>query len=260
MKLEPVENTSRIRIDSGISAVGRLLLWLPEAIISNTGMSAVYPVGTWDWDDRRLKQHVSGDKTIGPGNCEKVDSDTFECCGIRIPADCPVEWTATVAADECAVDFCIRLVNLGDRTLHKAGAAICLRFLDAPWWSDEHTYVLSSGRAASLSSLHRDAGRPNAFQAYLVTNQSYDHVFYREFWGFNRHRLDRPFMISENTDGEICTGIQADQAYFLHSNRGNPCTDIMLSFADVEPMTDSQAKGKVWIGKGRAAEMIKEVG
>lgn len=260
MKLEPIENSSRIQIETGIPAVGNLLLWVPEGIVSNAGMSSVYPVGTWDGNDTRLRQHVSGDNTISPGNCPKVDEDTFECRGIRIPADCPVEWTATVAAHDCSVDFCIRLTNLGEKSLHKAGAAICLRFLDAPWWSDETTHVLSSGKTIPLSILGRDAGRSNAFQAYLLDNQSYDHVFYREFWGFNKHRLDKPLMISENRDEEICTGIQSDQAYFLHSNSGNPCTDIMLSFGDIEPKASSQAEGKVWIRKGQAAAMIKEMG
>ena len=170
-----------------------------------------------------------------------------------------LEWTATIVAHECAVDFGIRLTNLGEQTLHKAGGAICLRFLDAPWWSDEDTYVLSSGSMASLASLERNAGRSNAFQAYLIGDQSYDHVFYREFWGFNRRRLDKPIMISENGHEEVCTIIQANQAYFLHSNRGNPCTDLMLSFGDMEPKASSQAEGKVWIKRGRAADVIKEI-
>ena len=260
MKLEAVENTSKIRIDTGIAAVGHLLLWVPEAIASNTGMSAIYPIGTWDCYGPQLRQHVAVDNTLGPGNCPKVDEDTFECCGIRIPADCPVEWTATVAARECVVDFRIKLTNLGDKTLRKAGAAICLRFLDAPWWSDEDTHVLSSGKLVPLSSLGRHAGRPNTFQAFSLSDQSYDNVFYREFWGFNRHRLDRPLMISENRDEDVCSAIQADRAYFLHSNHGNPCTDVMLYFGDMEPKATSEAGGKVWVKKGQAADMIQEMG
>lgn len=259
-KLEPLDNTSRIRIGTGIPAVGRLLLWVPEAITSNTGISSIYPIGTWMRNDTRLWQHVSGESTIGPGNFLKVDESTFECVGIRMPADGPVEWTATIVAHECAVDFCIRLTNLGEQTLHKAGGAICLKFLDAPWWSDEDTYVLSSGSMVSLASLGINAGQSNTFQAYLIADQSYDHVFYREFWGFNRRQLDKPFMISENVHEKVCTIIQADRAYFLHSNRGNPCTDLMLFFGDVEPKASSQAEGRVCIKRGRATDVIKELG
>jgi len=65
-------------------------------------------------------------------------------------------------------------------------------------------------------------------------------------------------MISENENNGICVGIQADRAYFLHSNRGNPCTDIMLSFGDTEPGALSHSEGKIWIREGRAAENFIE--
>ena len=246
-------------MDTGIPAVGRLLLCVPEAITSNTGLSSIYPIGTWEWNDKRLRQRVSGESTIGPGNFTKVAEGVFECAGIRMPADCPVEWTATIIGHECAVDFCIRLSNLGEQTLHKAGGAICLRFLDAPWWSDDNTYVLTSGRMGSLARLKRNAGQSNAFQAYLDWRPNIQPCVLSGILGF-QHRLDRPFMISENREEGVCIGIQADRAYFLHSNRGNPCTDLMLSFGDVGPKASSRAEGRVWIKRGRAADVIKEIG
>lgn len=56
MELEPHNNTSKIRVDTGIAGVGNLLLWVPEVIASNTGISAVYPTGTWELQGPQLWQ------------------------------------------------------------------------------------------------------------------------------------------------------------------------------------------------------------
>lgn len=256
MELRPIQGSSRIEIGTGIPDVGDLLLWIPEAVSSNTGVAGVYPVGTWNWLANILRQTVSGEDTVGPGNCPRVDPNTFECAGIRIPAEGPVEWTACVTAQEDAVEFRMRLTNRDSATLHKAGAAVCLKFLDAAWWSDEHTFVVSGHRAKSLQELGRDAGLDNGFQAYRVRGESCDQVFYREFWGFNRDRLDRPVMVSENADAGLCVGIESEWAYFLHSNPGNPCTDIMLVFGDVPPGEMREARGRVWVRRGGARELL----
>ena len=47
MQLTPVKDSTQVRIDTGDPNIGALRLWVPEAIASNTGVSAVYPVGTW---------------------------------------------------------------------------------------------------------------------------------------------------------------------------------------------------------------------
>ena len=91
---------------------------------------------------RAWGQRVSAPDSIGPGNCSKDDPDTFECCGIRIPTDGPVEWGTIVEPTAHSVSFTIRLTNLGPAPLRKAGAAICLKFLDAEWWTDETTFAL----------------------------------------------------------------------------------------------------------------------
>lgn len=259
MRLEPIENSGRVRIRTGIDGIGSLQLWVPEAIVSNTGMSAIYPQGIWMKREDALVQSVSGGDTTTPGNCPKIDGKTFECCGIRFPADSPVEWTTTVSASDSTVTFTIALRNAGNTTIRKPGAAVCLRFEDAAWWSDETAFVVSGGEIVPLSKLGRDAGRLNAFQAYLLHDQSYDHVFYRKFWGFNGHRLDRALMVSQNTRRRTCVGIQSDRAYFLHSNRSNPCTDIMLAFDELAPGATSSAKGTVWTRSGLAKDVIRKL-
>ncbi len=260
MQLKPTNDTTRIQIHTGDPYIGPLRLWVPEAIASNSGVSAVYPVGIWVGSDCELEQRVSGTGIVGPGNFSRVDEKTFESCGTLIPADNPVEWTTRVSANESTVDFTITLRNLGDCPIHKAGAAVCLRFLDAGWWSAETTFVSSHGKLVSLAELDEDAERPKQSQAYLLDGESYDNVLYTELWGFSRRRLDKPFMVSQNTDRRVCVGIHSEKAYFLHSNRKGPCTDIMLAFGDVAPRAASQAHGTVWMRSGLARNAVQETG
>ena len=244
---------------AGPAPIGDLRLWVPEAVVSNTGLSSAYPAGQpWRMEDGKLVQRVDEDGLFGAGNCPHVDENTLECAGIRFPVDSPVTWETTVAPRGDTVEFTIKLTNAGDRTIVKAGAAICLKFIKKDWWSDDNVFVLSGGKVRSLTELGRDAGRPNGFQAYLLQNESFDHVFYHEFWGFNRHRLDAPVMISEHRDAGLCVGITADRAYFLHSNKGNPCNDIMLAFGDVAPGATVESTGCVWIKTGTASQLLRQ--
>ncbi len=246
-KLTPAGRTSEIVISTG-TAIGDMRLWVPEGIMSNTGVCAVYPVGSeWTREGPALVQHVDEAGNVGPGNFQRIDEHTFECAGIRMPADSPVRWKTTVTAGRDDVRFSIRLTNAGDRVIEKAGAAICLKFFRAPWWADEHVFVRSGGKTRSLAELGRHAGPDNGFEAYLLRGASFDNVFYHQFWGFNRNRLDAPVMISEHRAANLCVGITGRKAYFLHSNKGNPCTDIMLALGTIRPGRTAETTGRVWI-------------
>ncbi len=256
MTLAPREGTCEVMI-SGAPAVGDMRLWVPEGIMSDTGCCAVYPVGgPWTRDGGTLTQEVGEEGLVGPGNFVLVEPGTLECAGIRLPRDVTVRWRTTVTANGNAVDFAIRLTNTGERRIEKAGAAICLKFADAKWWADESTFVRSGGRTCSLAELGRDAGPPNGFEAYLLAGQAFDNVFYREFWGFNRHRLDRPMMVSHHRDAGVCVALRAERAYFLHSNRGNPCTDVMLAFGDLEPGATAESSGRLTIERRSPADVL----
>ena len=77
MEAHPVDNSTCVELATGHEAIGNLRLWVPEAVLTNTGNSAVYPVGTWDATGGQLTQKVPSEHTIGPGNCPKVDEKTF---------------------------------------------------------------------------------------------------------------------------------------------------------------------------------------
>lgn len=260
MEAHPVDNSTCVELATGHEAIGNLRLWVPEAVLTNTGNSAVYPVGTWDATGGQLTQKVPREHTIGPGNCPKVDEKTFECCGIRIPADCPVEWETSVLIEEDRATFTIRLKNLGETPMRKAGAAICLRLADADRWSDDTTFAIADGELVTLTALGRDGGQPNAFQAYLLRDQTYDHVFYHELWGINENRIDTALLVSEHAEAGVCVGIESETAYFMHSNKGNPCTDLMLAFGDIEPQETAEACGTVWVRRGLARDFMAEAG
>ena len=256
MVIHPVEQTAMLKIETSFPMIGNLSLWLPEGILSDTGASSVYPIGTeWERSGPHLKQRITREHLFGPGNCPRIDPGTLVCCDIRFPVDSPVEWITAVAQDEHTVDFTIRLTNVGRQRIKKAGSAICLHFLDADWWRDSNTFVVSGGVLKSLAELGRAAGPDNGFQAYLVQHQSYNHIFYQQFWGFNPNRVDRALIISEHTKADLCVGIETASAYFVHSNRGNPCTDLMLAFGDLGPNDAAEAHGSIWIRPGSAEEL-----
>lgn len=240
-----------------VPGVGRLLLWLPEVITSNTGASAVYPVGgAWAREGESLVQEIGPDACFGPGNCPRVDERTLECVGIRFPVDQPVSWRTSLRVREDGVEFQLRVTNLGRQRIERAGAAVCVSFLGAQWWHDEHVFVRSGGALCTLADLGRDAGLCNGFQMYLLHGETLDHVFYREFWGLNAHRLDVPVMVSECADTGTCVVVYGERAYALHSNTGNPCTDLLLAFGDVAPGASAEAAGGIRVVKGAAEELL----
>ncbi|MBI4578983.1 MAG: family 43 glycosylhydrolase [Planctomycetes bacterium] len=245
--------------------IGRVRLWVPEAIMSDRGASSIYPKGdAWQWDGSAWNQHVGTQRLFGGGNAGLVDERTVECAGVRFPRDGEVSWHTRVQPGPDRVDFTITLTNRGSTTIRKAGAAICALLADADWWSDGRVFVRSTGRWRSLADLGRSAGRDDRFEAWLLDGESFDNVFYRQFWGFNKNRLDRPIMIAERHaptstgpagSREVWSfGITGERAYFLHSNRDNPCADIMLAFGDVPPGETRRAHGTVWTGPGTARD------
>ena len=258
LHLEPVTDSTKIRIHTENPNVGTLRLWVPEAVSSNTGFSAVYPVGAWNATDCACKQTVSGEGLIGPGSFKRLDKRTLESLGRRVPADNPVEWTTGVSAEQSVVTFTMALRNLGESPIHKAGAAICLRFLDAPWWSTESTFVSTHGKLTPLSELDSDGQEPREYQAYLLQGQSYDNMIYFNGWRFCRRTVDKPLLLSQNTEGRTCVVVSADSAYFVHRNKGDegPCTDVMLAFGDIEPGRIAMAGGTVRIVEGFADDII----
>lgn len=256
LDIRPHKNTCEV-ILAGPPEVGDVRLWVPEGIATDIGFSSIYPVGSiWEPSHQLWLHEVTEAGLFGPGNFARVAPDTLECAGIRVPVDQPVEWTTLLRPRADGISFCIRLTNRGTQPIHKAGAAICLKFLKAPWWSDENTFVRSDGRIQSLADLGRDAGMPNGFEAYLLRGQSHSNVFYQQFWGFNRHQLDAPIMVSRNTGSGRCVIIEAPHAYFLHSNPRNPCTDVMLAFGDIAPGATVDRSGKVRISNASPAKLL----
>jgi len=255
LSISPGDGTS-VTI-SGPTGIGSIRLWAPETICTDIGCAAVYPPGTpWKEEGGRWTQEVPEEASCGEGNCPKVDADTFECCGIRIPHDGRVAWRTTVIPTETTVEFLIRLKNVGATPIRKAGGAVCVKFVDSGWWSDERVFVRSDGEVRSLAQLGRNAGQDNGFQAYLLHGQWLNHPFYQEFWGYNESRLDLPVMVSENPDAGLCVAVEASCAYFLHSNPGNPCTDLCVAFGDLAPGEEAETAGRITVQRRSARAVL----
>jgi hypothetical protein len=237
----------------GPPGAGRVKLWIPEGIATDTGFAAVYPVGgKWTHRGRELVQEVAETQTICPGNIPLIDEHTFDAVGIRLPRDGRVRWTTKLRPKRDGVDFTVELTNTGTTTLRKAGAAVCIRFLDVPDWSTVTTFVVSEGRQCSLANFDWTPGAHESFEAWLVRGQSYGNRFYREFWSFNDRTVDAPRVVSRlspTTDAVV----SADRAYFVHCNESNPCTDLMLAFGDLAPGCTSSSTGRIRFVPARSA-------
>lgn len=256
MNPRPEQGTSVMVIELP-APLGPVRVWVPEAVCSERGNSAVYPAGmAWQTTGKGLHQAVTVEQSNGPGNAPRVDPEHYECCGIRIPVDQPVSWETRVEPRHDGVELRITLRSEGRGTLVKAGAAVCVKYAQGSWWSDDRVYVRSGGAVKTLAMLGRDAGRPNAFQAYLMEGETYRHPFFEEFWGYNLHWLDRPMMVSRCDAAGLSVMVEAERAYMLHSNRSNPCTDIMLALGDVPPGGAAHCRAWVRVTKKEPAELL----
>lgn len=253
----PEPDTTRLRL-KGPDGIGDLLLWLPEGIATRTGMSSIYPVGRkWTENEGALVQTVEPDSILGPGNWSWIEDVRVECVGVPFFVDEPVRWTATVTPVEDGYDFAIALGHAGMRPVEQAAAAICVRYLDAKDLPDERIGAWSGGRYRTVADMGRDAGSTKMFQAYLIAGHTCEHPFYRGFWGINRHTVDLPVWVAEFPQAGRCAVVETDEAVFIHSNAGNPCTDLMMRFGDMAPGETATASGRIRFVEGTAASILE---
>jgi hypothetical protein len=232
-------------------------MWCPEAVMSERGACAIYPVGAkWRRIGEAWEQTIGVQESFGPGNYSRR-GDEIEFVGIKFPVDSAVSWRTRLVTGPGRIEVEIRLRNEGRRRIRRGAAAVCVKFLEAGWWSDETTFAVSESRVKSLAELGREVGPDNRFEAYLLKGERFENPFYVGFWGFNRHRLDRPVLVSEHRVAGCSAVVAGEQAYFMHSNRVNPCTDIMLAFGDVEPAAEVVAHGFVAVEAKRGIEILQ---
>jgi hypothetical protein len=242
--IEPVPEKSLVVFAHDRFAVGRCHLWLPEGVTTDRGKAGAYPHGmTWRREGDALSQEASVDETFGPGNIIEVEPGVLECCGIRMHKEKPVPWRSWCRFGDDRVDFQLTVRNPHDETLPKVGAAVCFKFLDGEWWSDDVCLALTTEGVRSIAQLGRTGGQPNSFQAWLMEGESYDNHFYREFWGFGEARMAAPMWVSRCERAGCSVVITCDAAFFIHSNAGNPCTDLALRFGDLPPGATATRRG-----------------
>lgn len=252
----PRDESTRVEVQTN-SPIGRIALWVPEAVMSDRGACAIYPQGApWRQVDGAWEQAISVRESYGPGNYRRVSEDLIDFVDIDVPIDSPVSWTTRLKSEPGRLTFEIRLRNAGKEAIRRAAAAVCVKFLDADWWSDETTLAAVEGGSTSLAKLGRGEGADPRFEAYRLRDQSFNNPFYVAFWGFNRQRISQPMLVSEHREAGLCAVVSCERAYFMHCNFDNPCTDAMLAFGDVPPGEESTARGAIEIAPGRAADLL----
>jgi hypothetical protein len=248
---------------TGPREIGRVRLWVPEAVMSVPGAAAIYPRGqAWRCDGDVWRQTVDEKSLFAAEQVKKVNDRELEFQQMRLALAGPVRWETEVRAKDDVVSFTIRLTNTGQEPIKQAGAAVCAKFLDGKtWWSDETTWVSIDSLPYPLSELGRKSShfyKPNPFQVYMLQLKSFDNPFYRQVWGINSNALWRAIMASENRQAHMSVAVSAEKAYFMHCNRGNPCTDVMLAFGDIEPGKTAAATGQIQLSNLSGPKLVSE--
>jgi hypothetical protein len=233
--IEPVAQAVVEIYDSNLD-MSRVRLWLPEAVTTERGFTGFYPQPQeWTRKGNTLSQYVDIENAFGEGNVSEISPGVWECEGILMAKERALPWIANYQFREHQVHFTLTLKNPYDDPVVKAGAAICLKYLDQSWWDDRCCFTVTTEGIRSIADLGRSAGRSNTFQAWLLDGETYNHPFYVQCWGFGTARIKLPVWISYNEYAGYSVVIGCESAYFIHSNSWNPCTDVTLKFGNLEP-------------------------
>lgn len=240
--------------------VGTCRLWLPEAVSTDHGLASAYPHGMdWQRDGDSLSQEATIEQAFGPGNIYEVEPGVLECCGIRMRKEKALPWRASYHFDDYRVDFSLSIFNPHQETLPKVAAEVCFKFMDGNWWRDDICYLLTTDGVRTIAQLGRAGGQPNTFQAWLLKGETYDNPFTREFWGFGDARVAAPLWVSRCEEAGCSVVVGCEAAYFIHSNAGNPCTDLALKFGDLAAGGFAKCAGYVELTEKSVNQIFEEL-
>jgi len=278
-RFNPVSNKSSVDLTHDRFQVGTCKLWLPEAIITDRGLAGAYPHGMpWQRDGNELVQEGSIEQAFGPGNINEIEPGVLECCGIRMRKENPLPWRASYRFGDNRVDFSLSVYNPHNEVLPKVGAAVCFKFMDDGWWNDSTCFLLTTSGFArnsadktkteagetnnsmrSIAQLGRTGGLPNTFQAWLLAGENYDNPFTREFWGYGTARVAAPVWVSRCKKAGCSVVLKCEAAYYIHSNAGNPCTDLALKFGDLSAGASATCSGYIEFTPKSVNEIFEEL-
>jgi hypothetical protein len=257
---KPIAGTSIIGLSHPRFDVGACQLWLPEAVSTQRGYALVYPRGMeWRRDGATLTQQGAADHAFGPGNFPEVAPGVLECAGIRSVKERPLDWQARCRFGDDRLDYSLTVSNPHEMTLAKVAAEVCFKFLDGSWWSDDQCHFLTVEGPRTIAQLGRSAGQHSSFQAWLMAGESYDHPFVREFWGYGAARAASPVWVSRCQRANCSVVVGCEAAYFIHSNAGNPCTDLALKSGDLPPGGTATCSGYVEFTSRSVADLLAEL-
>ncbi len=257
--VRPADSSPIIELEFNDASCGRTVVWLPEGIATARGFASIYPHSIqWERDGDRIRHSGSVEQAYGEGNFPEVEPGVLECAGVIMVKEPPVEWEVDCRAGEDRLDFTLTVRNPNDVTLSKVAGAVCVKFPGAGWWNDETAYLLTTDGIRSISQIGRAAGMDNGFQAWLMQGEDYPNPFYREFWGFSDTRIARPMWVSVNEQAGCSVVVACDAAYFLHSNPGNPCTDLALKLGHLAPGAEASCSGHVEVTDRGVEEILQD--
>ena len=92
-----------------------------------------------------------------------------------------------------------------------------------------------------------------------MENETYDNPFTREFWGFGVARVAAPVWVSRCEEAGCSVVVRCDSAYYIHSNAGNPCTDLAPKFGDLAAGASATCSGYIEFTKKSVNQIFEEL-
>jgi len=171
----------------------------------------------------------------------------------------PLPWCANYHFGDNRVDFSLSVSNPHNVVLPKVAAEVCFNFMRASWWRDDVCFLLTTEGVRSIAQLGRRGGQPNTFQAWLLKGETYDNPFTREFWGYGAARVETPIWVSRCEEAGCSVVVGCEAAYYIHSNAGNPCTDLAMKFGDLSAGTSAICSGYVEFTTKSVQQIFEEL-
>ena len=104
----------------------------------------------------------------------------------------------------------------------------------------------------------RESGSAKDYEAYLLENETYDHPFYRGFFGYNAARATRP-ILAMRREAAGCTVVAGcEAAYFLASQVGG--IGMAIKYGDLAPGARVTRTGYVRFCSTSVDQVFREIG
>lgn len=258
IRYRAVPETSEVLLTFEGAVFGTCKLWMPEGIATPRGLAGVYPRGMcWREHGKTLLQDAFPEHLFGPGNVSEVEPGVLECCGVRYAKEPAIPWKSSLRISESRVDFSLSLHNPHKTAVREVSAPLCLKFMEAGWWSPRVSFFATAEGIRSIGQVPWIEGSRPQFQKWNIGSHTpFDNPVKNGIWTSNPMLATSPTWVVQPENMGPALVFRCDSAYYIHCNRNNPCNDLAMLFGDLEPGRTKECTGSLELTEGATADMF----